>query len=442
MLESLSNRVRQKIPESQPNWASTKGVYRFWDNSSVTPEVQLQHKFLDSWNQLCAVTAPTNRVLQICDSTMLDYTGHRCAAALGPLGYRKQRGMFLYNSMIVNSFGCPIGLLKQSFHLRSDDTFGTLSSEVCNDLPWKDKQTRHWIEHFEQGQDLAKQNQALEVVFVGDRGADIMDLFARRSLPNMHFLIRSQHDRKLSDGHANLVATVASWSATGNYQARVMHSKTRQMRNACLEVRFGCAEIKLHKGLADKKQLPAVKVTVVDVREIRAQNTDLEEIIHWRLLTTLPVESFSDALTVVQYYLWRWLIERFHFLLKSGGARVENLQLETPHRLQNAITTFSIAVMDAFKLRYLAENNPEQNIYDAGISELEHKVLYTYLSKHGRSKVEFDPLNPPNIRQYCIEIGKIGGFFPSKKQPIPGLAILTRAREKLDFLIDAFITFQ
>lgn len=442
ILTTISSKVGQKIPSSQPDWASTKGVYRFWDNASIHSEDLLRHKNSDLMRQLGNANNGPVRVLQLCDSTELNYTRHRCAKSLGPLSYLKQRGLLLFNSLLINSLGCPLGLYKQSFHIRTDESFGSRTPEICNSLSCQEKQTQHWLEHFDQGQSLCVDNQAIEVVFVADRGADVMDLLARRAQPNMHFLVRSKHNRKLSDGRSNLIPTVDSWSVAGNYTARVIHSKTRQIRTAQLEVRYGQTEIKLHKGLALRKQLPAVKVSVVDVREKCSNGIDKEEVIHWRLVTSLPINTFNDAKEVIQYYLWRWLIERFHFLLKSGGAKVEHLQLATPHRLKNAITTFSIALMDVFELRYLAENNPKIGIYEAGISELEHKVLYTYLSKHGRSNVNFDPENPPNIQQYCIELGKIGGFFPSKRQLIPGLAILTRAREKLDLLIDAFITFQ
>ena len=63
--------------------------------------------------------------------------------------------------------------------------------------------------------------------------------------------------------------------------------------------------------------------------------------IRWLLLTTLPIDSFEQAWQCVVWYSLRWLIERFHFTVKSG-CRIEQLQLETAARLLNALTTYSI----------------------------------------------------------------------------------------------------
>lgn len=440
MVEVVSQRLNNTVPERQVAWASTKGTYRFWSNKSIDPQALIGYHFSKIEPTVCC-PEPSKRILQICDYTELDYTGSRSADSLGPLSYRKQRGMHLYNSMIVNSLGCPLGLLKQSYHIRSDADFGT-SKTQCNKQLLEEKESYHWVEHFRRGQHLVERYDNLEVVFVADREADFMELFTQRTAPNMHFVIRSQYDRKLSDGINNLVPTVDSWSVQGRYEAHVIHSKTRKMRKAQLDVRFGCAEVKLSYPLPQKKNLPPVRLFVVDVREMDNPGLDKDELIHWRLLTTLSVESFQDARLVIQYYIWRWLVERFHFLIKTGGTHAEKLQLETPHRLKNAITTFSIAAMDAFKLRYLAENSPNETIYSVGISQIEHKVLYTYLHKKLKLTSGFDPDNPPTVKEYCIALGKIGGFFPSKRQPIPGLIILTRAREKLDTLIDAYLAFQ
>jgi hypothetical protein len=39
--------------------------------------------------------------------------------------------------------------------------------------------------------------------------------------------------------------------------------------------------------------------------------------ISWLLLTSLPVESWAEAVQIVEWYTRRWLLERFHYVLKS-----------------------------------------------------------------------------------------------------------------------------
>ena len=57
-----------------------------------------------------------------------------------------------------------------------------------------------------------------------------------------------------------------------------------------------------------------------------------------RWLTTLPVAGEADVRRCLRRYGGRWLIERDHFTLKSGGG-VERLQRETVDRLERALAT-------------------------------------------------------------------------------------------------------
>lgn len=122
--------------------------------------------------------------------------------------------------------------------------------------------------------------------------------------------------------------------------------------------------------------------------------------------------------------------------MKSGGAKVEQLQLEKPHQLKNAITTYSIAAMNVMKIRYLAENQPNTTVVEAGITTLACEVLYRYAHQKIDSNIIFDQDKPPSMREFCIVLGRLGGFMPSKRQPLPGLKIIARAYKKLAFLLE------
>jgi hypothetical protein len=47
------------------------------------------------------------------------------------------------------------------------------------------------------------------------------------------------------------------------------------------------------------------------------------------------VSNFEEAVRCIRWYTYRWLIERYHYVLKSG-CRIEHLQLETTERIQKA----------------------------------------------------------------------------------------------------------
>ena len=53
-----------------------------------------------------------------------------------------------------------------------------------------------------------------------------------------------------------------------------------------------------------------------------------------------------------------------------------------------------------------------------------------------------DPEISPSIHEYCVILGQITGFVPSKRQPIPGIKIITRSLDMLKTLVDAYSVFQ
>ena len=81
------------------------------------------------------------------------------------------------------------------------------------------------------------------------------------------------------------------------------------------------------------------------------------EQIVWLLATTLAVESLPEALICIGYYALRWLIERFHYVLKSG-CRIEQLYLQTPERLLRALAIYSIVAWRLLWLTYEARQSP------------------------------------------------------------------------------------
>jgi hypothetical protein len=79
--------------------------------------------------------------------------------------------------------------------------------------------------------------------------------------------------------------------------------------------------------------------------------------IKWLLLTTWSVQNFEQAKCYIRWYTYRWLIERYHYLLKSGCG-IENLQLETAERIKKALATYAIVAWRLLWLTYQARQNP------------------------------------------------------------------------------------
>ena len=75
-------------------------------------------------------------------------------------------------------------------------------------------------------------------------------------------------------------------------------------------------------------------------------------------MTTLPITCIEDVTTYVRWYSYRWLIERYHYVLKSGCG-IEKLQLETAKRLEMALATYSIVAWRLLYITYQARRAPD-----------------------------------------------------------------------------------
>ena len=56
------------------------------------------------------------------------------------------------------------------------------------------------------------------------------------------------------------------------------------------------------------------------------------------------MNNFEQAVRCILWYTYRWLIERYHYVLKSG-CRIEHLQLETAERVKKALATYAIVAI-------------------------------------------------------------------------------------------------
>ena len=162
--------------------------------------------------------------------------------------------------------------------------------------------------------------------------------------------------------------------------------------------------------------------------------------IQWLLLTTLEIDNFESAVRYIRWYTYRWLIERYHYVLKSG-CRIEQLQLKTAERIEKALATYSIvawrlcavahrhcqrqcriAVGDW--LTYQSRQNPDLP-GDTILEQYEWQSLYCHFQGFPLSA------EPPSIKQAVIWIAQLGGFLARRHDGFPGVKTLWRGLQRL-----------
>lgn len=430
----MSKGFGASIPSSSRCRSEMKGIYRFFKNKKVSMQKIIEGHRAVHQKDRDKVLKQTLLIAQ--DSTTMDYTRKRSAQNFGPICYKYHRGFILHNSMVISSTGVPIGLFKQTALIRSDESLGT---SYTNRVPIEEKESYRWIEHFEELQNYYAPYPNIEVFNVCDREADIYELFCKKQAPNVHLIVRSQHNRKLLD-KSKLHQKVASSPVQCNYRIKVTDRETGKKRKAQVALRFCQVELKLHTPKAWQKELPSLSLSVLQVEETNPPKG--KKGVKWILLSTKPIKTISEAKTIIRYYELRWLIERFHYILKSGG-QVTKLQLKDSKRILNAVSTYSVSAINLMRMNYLAREHPELNIYQAGVSSQEYRILYLYVNKNMDKRLEFKKDDPPSIREYVIVIARLGGFmkYNSKNSVLPGLKTFWRGWIKYEEIKQTYYTF-
>jgi len=152
----------------------------------------------------------------------------------------------------------------------------------------------------------------------------------------------------------------------------------------------------------------------------------------WLLITTLPITTFDDALQYVHWYSFRWLIERFHYVLKNG-CKIEELQLEKMDRLRRAIATYSIIAWRMLQITYESRKNTKV-LANKVLEKHEWEALYciTY-------KTPVPPKEIPTLHEAVHWIAKLGGFLGRKSDGEPGVKVIWRGFSKLYNYVDMWL---
>jgi Transposase DDE domain len=151
--------------------------------------------------------------------------------------------------------------------------------------------------------------------------------------------------------------------------------------------------------------------------------------IEWFLFATVPLESLSDALRMLDYYTKRWTIERFHYVLKQA-LRIERLQFDNYRRLTNAIQLYLIVGWYLLRIAYLSKSDPDKPAIDF-FDELDIKLIERSTSKKIKT-----------VKDYVIALASLSGFVPSKKQPLPGEKLLWQSIRTLVAMRTGFLMGQ
>lgn len=313
--------------------------------------------------------------------------------------------------MAVSGEGEPLGLLHQHTWNRTERAGkrGERRKKATSE-----KESQRWLDTLKAAETGIDPSVCL--VHVGDREADIYDLFVQPRQVGSELLIRAEHNRKVQHELDYLIPTLEQAPVMGQQTIELERNPERPARQAILTLRGMQVTLEVPRHHKQPKQCQPVTLNFLLVEEATPPTEGKP--IRWLLLTTLPYacggakpyDTFEQAWQCVRWYALRWLYafggakpyERFHFTLKSG-CRMEQLQLETAQRLLKALATYSIVAWRLMWLTYAARLSPNHSCATI-LQPAEWKLLRRKFEPKNRSQ------KPPTLHQAVRWIAQLGGI--------------------------------
>jgi transposase-like protein/transposase Tn5 family protein len=407
------------IPAAAGSPAAAAAAYRFLDNPAVRPEDLDEAHRRYTLGLLAGTDGP---VLLAQDTTPLDFTSPARNHSLGQLAHARHFGLFAHSALAVTEGGLPLGLLHQHVWARPPEQRGKRKHRRHKETA--DKESQRWLDA--EAACAAALPPGRTVVTIGDREADFYDYFAVPRRPGQHALVRAKPRRRLAGTKELLGAAVRGGPVRGTLTVEVPRKDGRPGRRAALELRYGTFALRPPSTHPRRKGLPPLPLQAVLAEE--ADPPAGAEPVRWLLLTTLPVAGAADAARLVRWYTYRWLVERYHFVLKSG-CKLEELQLETGARLRRALALYALAAARLLHLTYRARQGPEEPCEPA-VSREEWELLWR-LFRPGQAP---PPAAPP-LREALHWVARLGGFLGRKGDGEPGVKVLWRGLRKLHDMV-------
>ncbi len=414
----IYGKPQANIPQACESRAKTKAAYRFFEHKETTMEKLLQPHYESTIRRMQGHKV----VLAVQDTTSLNYTTHPETKGLGVIGSRpdKSIGLILHDTLAFSTDGTPLGILDVQCWARDRESFGKRHKR--HNLPIEQKESNKWLKSFQTVAEAQKRCGQVTIVSVGDREADIYELFetALKDPANPKVLVRAERERLLAEGQGSLWEEVEAGPVAGVQVLRVPRRGNRPARDARLEVRFAEVTIKPPKR---KPSLGNIRLWAVLANE--TESPDGVEPLRWMLLSTLEVNTFEQALEKLAWYAVRWGIEGYHKTLKSG-CKIEERQFGSVDSIEACLAIDMVVAWRVFHLTKLGRETPNVPC-TVFFEDAEWKALYIY-----KKPTPTLPAEPPMLREVVHMVASLGGFLGRKSDGEPGTKSLWLGLERLD----------
>ena len=372
-------------------------------------------------------------VLSVGDTTYLDYGGILVKReGYGPQG-NGGNGLLLHSALALDLKGQPIGVLWQKVWNRQprakppvDETpeqkkqRRAKARQANRARPFEAKESYRWVE----AMTLVEQRVApsTRIIPVFDREGDIAEVFETiNQLTHTGVVVRAAHNRSLEHDPHRLWEKLEAQPIRAYHEVELSETKTRKARTAKLAVRFCPVQLRSPTRLEANSQL---RVYAVYADEVDCPEG--EEPVSWMLLTSEAVTTVEQALVILQWYSYRWRVEEYHKILKSG-CQVERYRLAA-EGMKPLLGFLSVIAAGLLRLTYLQRTQPEMPV-EAVLNSVQIQVL----------KAKSSRLPKTLTIGWAVEsIARLGGYLEHRRKTPVGIQVLWRGWAKLQDLVEGW----
>lgn len=390
----------------------------FWGNERVTHAALIGQLRDETQERLVG----PGRVLLLQDTTSFDFSGQAAVEGLGALENPACQGFFVHTTLAVSELGVPLGVVDQQVWVRLEEAVKARAKR--RETRFEDKESYKWVNGLHECGSKTVWAQAITVC---DREAHLYEFLDTLLEADQDFIVRGVHGRSFTVDGVDVFEAITFQPVAAEMTIQLKRHPDRDARPATVHLRFGSLTLRRPKRLTTGRE--AITVQVVEV--IEPQPPDGEAPVHWLLLTSLPVETVEQAQPIVTYYTYRWLIERFHYTLKSG-CKLEDSQLRQEKRLERLLAVYSAVAWYLLWLTYQARLTPDAPCTTV-LSDAEWQALYAFTHRTTRL-----PTVPPTLRQAILWIAQLGGFLARKGDGNPGVKVLWRGWTRLQDIVQTW----
>ena len=387
--------------------ADIKGAYRFFNNPKIK-ETKIQEEHQRRTAERSQKVEKEAFILSIQDTTTCNYNSRPCTKGLGKLWKNQHKdtlGFCLHHTFCVSSQDDPLGLLTQKIYTHQPNEISHKKRSL------REKESYRWIEALRTTKELIP-----HAITVADRESDFFDFLEEAYHLQAKIIIRATENRYLqtSLGTENLIQYLKKQPIINSYIYQ--DPKTKQQIKLNVHTAY---QVQIsHPKRRRKAHSEPIYFNVIHIEN---------ETIEWTLITNL--DSSIDEKTIVNLYTKRWHVENLHKTMKSCFS-IEKAQLESFEGLKRLITLLNICAVRLYMMTWKARSFPDQSCQNF-LTEPEWTSLFLLRRKKA-------PSHPPPLHEVCKEIAVLGGYLNRKKDPEPGVIVMSRGWLKLQNAVEMY----